>query len=79
MPSFTHLLLRVALVALMTLLMSPAATAADPDIFATKTGALRGVDVVAYHSLDPAAKAVITRTGQPCSPPVRSATIAESR
>ncbi len=54
----TQLLPRVALVALMTLMMSTAATAADPDIFATKTGALRGVDVVAYHSLDPAAKAV---------------------
>ena len=32
--------------------------AADPDIFATKKGAIRGVDPVAYFDLEPGEKAV---------------------
>ena len=40
------------------LLLSGASQAADPNIFATKKGAIRGVDPVAYFSLQPGDKAV---------------------
>lgn len=44
--------------AFILLFISSGAFAADPDIFATKSGAIRGVDVVAYFSLEPGNKAI---------------------
>ncbi len=49
-------LLPYALLAL--LLFAHTARAADPEIYATKAGAIRGYDTVAYFSLEPGAKAV---------------------
>jgi len=48
--------LRITMAALFVALLSHSVYAADPAIFATKNGAIRGVDVVAYFSLDPDAK-----------------------
>ena len=45
-------------VGLVLLFTTSALHAADPNIFSTKKGALRGVDVVAYYGLEPGAKAV---------------------
>ena len=39
-------------------LISQALYAADPAVFSTKDGAIRGIDVVAYFSLEKGAKAV---------------------
>lgn len=44
--------------ALLVVLLGNSAFAADPAIFATNKGAIRGVDVVSYFSLAPEAKAV---------------------
>lgn len=44
--------------AFILIFISSSAFAADPDIFATKKGAIRGVDVVAYFSLEPGDKAI---------------------
>ena len=51
--SFTRLIFVLA--ASMTAMV---AQAADPDFFSTKKGAIRGIDVVAYFSLEPGDKAV---------------------
>ena len=40
------------------LFAASAAQAADPNVFATKKGAIRGIDPVAYFSLQPGDKAV---------------------
>jgi len=50
--------IRITTVTLLVTLLGQSAFAADPAVFATKNGAVRGVDVVAYFSLDPDARAV---------------------
>ena len=46
------------LMGVVLLLLAGAAQAADPNIFSTKKGAIRGVDPVAYFSLEPGDSAV---------------------
>lgn len=53
---FSQTISAVLAVLLMTSALS--ARAADPDVYATKAGAIRGYDTVAYFSLQPDDKAV---------------------
>lgn len=55
---FRRITIGQAVVSVLLLIAGTSAFAADPKIFATKNGAVRGVDVVAYFSLEPMAKAV---------------------
>lgn len=56
LANYLHPSLRLSVLGLLALASS--AFAADPNVFATKHGAIRGIDVVAYFNLEPGAKAV---------------------